>query len=235
MWKWIGEWLAADCSGRDKVPSALLLELVVSTLPKKKTYWRTVTSMRAQWGTLVPAGTRLGKLRANYHVEGNRSSEETGNSPPGSQNFIAVLDKFLIANVRCMSPIIWKEDDGVYRTWASFHPGTRCMHLWGNTRRCCTRTSLNADWRKPYTRLPGEEHRWWTLRKTWDDKARGRNKNKEYNSQPPWQVEIRYAATVHQFWPKLLTDWTIPRDQMTAKECNGNIPLSTTGYKPEHK
>ena len=49
---------------------------------------------------------RIRETAANYHVEGNRSSEETGNSPPGSQNFIAVLDKFLIANVRCMSPII---------------------------------------------------------------------------------------------------------------------------------
>ena len=40
--------LTTGCSGPDRVPSVRGLELAMSALPKKNTYRRTVTSMRAQ-------------------------------------------------------------------------------------------------------------------------------------------------------------------------------------------
>ena len=60
---------------------------------ERKTWQRTVTSIRAHWGTRIPEGTGFGNLRANYNVNRDRFSATVsqGTHDPGGKVLVQLV------------------------------------------------------------------------------------------------------------------------------------------------
>jgi hypothetical protein len=164
--------------------------------------------MRAHKGTRVPAGTGLGNLRANYHLSHQTQWILWGNLQPGKQNICAVGNIFRIADcqiherktcekrtTRCVVRDPFLSLACVARTQEGICDGVTLAQV----------VTLNAGRPRIVVSL-GERIDGERCERDKTTRLADARQTKEGDSQPPWHVEMRYAATVHAFWPRLLND-----------------------------